>query len=456
MEEVHLIDLALIFFLVFLNGFFVASEFAFVKVRNTQIEALVATGSRRAKRAQYIVTHLDRSMSSTQLGITLASIALGFVGEEFFHALFINGFEFLERTVGIEIQIPDATVSLLAFFAGYLVITFLHVVLGELAPKSVSIQFATRTALICAEPLYWFMRSTSWLLDFFVASSNFILRRFGIEPSPDEHHSSYTEDELKVIIRDSIAKGHMEPYESKLIFNILDFTDSNVKSILTPRIDLVALPSDCTVDDIFQLSIDSGYSRIPIYEDDLDNIIGFIHVKDVLIFANGGSDGKFLLSSVLRGVITVHEGKSLDDLLKEMQLKKTQVAVIVDEYGSVEGIVTIEDILEFIVGPIVDEFDSDESNAALQVSNGSIIAGGLVAIDAFNSLAEEEFGTVITSDDSSTLAGYVLELFESQIPEVGMETSDEDLHFKIISQEGNRIGEIEIKPVEKPEEEPEE
>jgi CBS domain containing-hemolysin-like protein len=155
----------------------------------------------------------------------IRGIALGVVGERFFSAVFLSLFETIESVFGFTISISDSTLSLIAFIAGYLVITFIHVVLGELAPKSISIQFALKTALICAEPLYWFMRITSKLLDFFVFASNLILKLFGITPALEEAHSSYTEEELKVIIKDSINKGHMEPYESKLIFNILDFTD---------------------------------------------------------------------------------------------------------------------------------------------------------------------------------------------------------------------------------------
>ncbi|MEL0164404.1 MAG: CNNM domain-containing protein [Candidatus Heimdallarchaeota archaeon] len=225
MATIDLIDLLYIFILVFLNGFFVASEFAFVKIRMTQIESMLANNSRGAKRAAEIVQDLDRSMSSTQLGITLSSIGLGFVGEGFFEAVFVRFFTNVENTLGLNIFVNETFITALSFLSGYLVITYLHVVLGELAPKSLSIQFATRVALICAEPLYWFMRITSPLLSFFVWSSNSILRIFGVQPAPEEHHESYSEDELKVIIKDSISKGEMEPYESKLIFNILDFTD---------------------------------------------------------------------------------------------------------------------------------------------------------------------------------------------------------------------------------------
>jgi len=446
MANISLLDLLWIFLLVGLNGFFVASEFAFVKIRITQLNALVAQGSRQAKIASKIVHDLDRSLSSTQLGITLASIALGFVGEEFFTELFTAIFEGIEYVLGIGIFISPQVLHFVAFITGYLMITFMHVVMGELAPKSISIQFAEKAALWCAEPLWIFMKLTSPLLKLFVFASNGLLGLVGVEPTPEEHHQSYSEDELKVIIEDSIRKGHIEPYESRLIFNILDFTDSNVKAILTPRIDLEALPANTTPNDILRLSIETGYSRFPIYEKKLDNIIGFVHIKDVVAYANGLIEDRpdFKMSKVIRPVITVHEAKPLDDLLNEMQKQKTQMAAVIDEYGTLEGIVTIEDILEYIVGPIDDEFDNPDINISISVTNDKVIAGGLVSIDAFNSTAAEKFGTEIQSTDSATLAGYVLELFESEIPKEGMVKSDGTLEYKILKQRSNRIEEIEV------------
>lgn len=447
MAEVSFFQFLLILFLVFLNGFFVASEFAFVKVRMSRITELMETGSRRAKRAAQIVKDLDRSLSSTQLGITLASIALGFVGEPFFSEVFISFFSFIEDVFGVRIFVDHRVLEFVAFITGYLIVTFMHVVIGELAPKSISIQFAERTALICAEPLYWFMVITDPLLKFFVWSSNGLLAIFSISPAEETHKQTFTENELKIIIEDSIQKGEIEEYESKLIFNILDFTDSNVKSILTPRIDIEALPVDCSVYDLIELSIQTGYSRIPIYEESLDDVIGFIHIKDIVAYANGyhNEDIEFNIKDVLRPVIIVPEGKPLDDLLKEMQQLKTQVAVIVDEYGSVEGIVTIEDIIEAIFGPIEDEFDQAEENVSIKVIDDKIIAGGLISIDSFNSTLQEKYSAGIESSDSATLAGYVLELFESEIPHEGMVTNDGKFEYKISQLSGNRIEQVEIK-----------
>lgn len=453
MTEITIGQFLLIIFLILLNAFFVASEFAFVKIRKTRIDTMIEAGSRRARRVKSITNNLDRSLSSTQLGITLASIALGFVGEPFFTEFLLLVIEFFNNLLhlGLENQISQAfnqengIIHDIAFILGYFFISFGHVVIGELAPKSISIQFAETTALFCAEPLWWFMKITSPILSFFVWSSNGLLSLINVEPATEDHSSEFTEGELKIIIEDSIKQGELEQYESKLIFNILDFTDSNVKSILTPRIDMEALPDSTSPHDILQLSKQTGFSRIPIYEDSLDNIRGFVHIKDIIGYSNGSenSDSTFMLSDVLRPVIMIPEGKPLDDLLKEMQQLKTQVAIIVDEYGSVEGMATIEDILEYIVGPIDDEFDT-ESNANIKISGDVIIAGGLVSIDAFNSVLNDTFNSIIEAEEAATVAGYVLELFESEIPQEGMIVENNELRFEITKTSGNRIEKVRV------------
>ena len=452
MVEITTLDFFLIIFLVLLNAFFVASEFAFVKVRITRINVLIAKGSRKAKRVKTIIDDLDRSLSSTQLGITLSSIALGFVGEPFFTELLLFFFHGLNDLLNLGIIVESFEegrfIHGLAFFLGYLIVTFLHVVVGELAPKSISIQYAENTALWCAEPLYWFMKLTNPMLDLFVFSSNKLLGLLKVPPATETHNLDFTEDEMKLIIKSGIERGEIEPYESKLIFNILKFTDSNVKSIITPRINLIALPVDVEIDKITDLAIESGYSRIPVYEEHLDNIIGFVHVKDILAFYRQNQDqSKFDINTIIRPVITVFEGKPLDDLLVEMQKKHVQMSVIVDEYGTVEGIVTIEDILEYIFGPIDDEFDTTDHSQSIEEQDNQIVSGGLVSIKELNSKLSEKFGEEITTDDSFTLGGYILELFNSEIPELGMSVKDDQFQYSVSKVKLNQITEVKIRQI---------
>ncbi|MCE7736988.1 MAG: HlyC/CorC family transporter [Candidatus Heimdallarchaeota archaeon] len=448
MSDISITQFLLIVSLVLINGFFVASEFAFVKVRPTQMETLIASGSKRALRVKSIIDDLDRSLSSTQLGITLASIGLGFVGEKFFHAIILETLGGFSDITGIGINTESRIIDGSAFVMGYLIVTFLHVVIGELAPKSISIQFAERTAMVCAEPLHWFIVMTNPLLKFFVWTSNGLLRMVGVSPAPDTHHQVYTENELKVIIGESIEKGELEQYESKLIFNILNFTDRNVTSIFTPRTDVKALPINTTPKEILKLSKEAGFSRIPIYGDTLDDIKGFVHIKDLIGYTLDGGNSEFEIENILRPVIITTERKPLDDLLKEMQIQKTQVAVTVNEYGSVEGIVTIEDILEYIVGPIDDEFDED-SNIEVQVIDDVIHADGLVTIEILNEALNSNYELEITSDSASTLARYILELSEGKLLQVGNNVQDDILEFTIAKTHGNRIDRVIISKIQK-------
>ncbi|MDH5401845.1 MAG: hemolysin family protein [Candidatus Heimdallarchaeota archaeon] len=449
LESVDFLDFILIIFLIILNGFFVASEFAFVRVRRTRVEELISNGSKGAKRALDIINDLDRSMSSTQLGITLASIALGFVGEPFFTSVLISLIFGVSDVFNLNFEITPTNLPYIegtAFLVAYFIVAYLHVVIGELAPKSVAIQHVEKTVLVCAEPLYWFMKLTSPLLRFFVWSSNSILKSLKIPVQDEVHGTVYSEDELKMIIENSIGKGEIEEYESKLIFNILEFTDTSVKKILTPRIDIKALPVTTNLKAILELSVATGYSRIPIYETDLDDVKGFIHIKDVVRYINGKDTNlvKIDIPKILRPVITVHEGKPLDDLLKEMQEQKTQVAIIIDEYGSFEGMVTIEDIIEAIFGPIRDEFDTESIKNTIMINNENIIVGGQVSIEEFNKAISDGNESEINSEKSVTLAGYVLELFKSEIPTIGDIVKDDLFNYKIVKLDGHRIESIEI------------
>ena len=429
-----------------MNAFFVSAEFSLVRVRRTRILELIEQGSSNAKRVLYLTEDLNRTTSSTQLGITLASIMLGFVGEAFFSEILEDLFKILE----VEKFISHNVTAIIAFFMGYMIITFFHVTFGELMPKVLSLNMTETIALYVSIPLIWFMKLTHPLLRFFVWSSNSFLHLMGFDTShTSEHADEFSEDELKIIIKNSIEKGEIEEYESKLIFNILSFTDKNVKEIFTPRIDIHALPITAQLDDIVKIAKETGFSRIPIYQDEFDHMIGFIHIKDVIAYLNGYGDNHNLdLRDLIHDVIISHEWKAVDDLFKEMQKTKTQMAIIVDEYGLVEGLVSIEDIMESIFGPIIDEFDSNDDHQGVEIKESSILAGGLISLGTFNETLEEVFDTTIASDESVTLAGYVLELFESEIPKVGEQRNDGTLCYKISQMTGNRIDLIEIKQVD--------
>ncbi len=435
-------DAFLIMFFLGMNFFFVASEFAFVRVRVTHMTTLANQGSKRAKRVLDIIHDLDRSMSSTQLGISFASLGIGFIAEKFFTGILIS----LMYLLGVNLDLIS-NIEGFGFVIGYFLGTYLHVVVGELVPKSIAIRFAEKTALFCAEPLYWFMKTTNWFLYLLIVSSNLVLRLVGIPPAQETFGEVYSEDELKLIIENSIEGGELEEYESKLIYNIFEFTDTTAKEILTPRHEVAALPDTAKIHEVIELAKKTGHSRFPVYHEELDDIIGFIHIKDALIYYEMGNGTKeHTVSEHLRPVITVHEGYPIDDLLKDMQKQQTQVAVIVDEYGNLQGIITIEDILEAIVGPIKDEFDSLEKQDEETTDDEGIVVAGTIPIDEFNDLLKKyNIKTEIhPKSDVVTLAGYILEKLESKIPKKGQVIDDGNLFFKILEMDKNRIEKVEV------------
>ncbi len=434
----------LIIFFVILNGFFVAAEFALVKLRPSKIKELLTTGDRGAKNVYELTKDLDRTLTSIQLGITLASIALGLIGEPFFAALIVNGINWINGLFNLSITLNSVVLHTFASIFSYLFVAFLHVVIGEIMPKTIAIQYPESTAKFIALPLILFNRASGFFITFFIKTSNFLIRLIGIEPIPESHLEAFTEEELKIILKNSIFDKGIEEYEYRYIRNILEFNDTTVRTVLTPRIDVRALPITCTAKDLLELSVETGFSRIPIYNKNLDDTENFIHIKDVLPFLLGKKE--FVVKDHLRDVITVYQEKSLYSLLDEMKSKNIQMALIYDEYGSLDGLVTIEDLLEEIFGDIQDEFDEDIIHDELLEKNGHYIVGGLISIGNFNKKVRSKYEVEIQSEESVTLAGYVIELFKSEIPEIGQKTEDENFKFEIIAASGMRIDTIKVIP----------
>ena len=329
------LEIFLTFFLVFLNGFFVAAEFAIVKVRISQIQ-VNNNPSFNAKMAHNVVSNLDAYLAATQLGITLASLALGWIGEDVVTRIILNfmdwlGFEFSESAAH-KIAIPIA----------FSFITLLHIVFGELAPKSLAIRHPKETALAVSIPLkvfYLLFRPFIIVLNGF---ANFILRIIGIKPVP--HGDIHSEDELKLIIAESAEGGAIEASERELIQNVFDFDDRTVKEVLKPRNQLVGLSANLTVIDAIDIAIEEGYSRYPVYEDSMDAIIGFVHTKDLLSSSKINPDK--LIKDMVRPILFLSANKKILQVLRLFQSKKTQMAVVVNEFGGTIGLLTLEDIIE--------------------------------------------------------------------------------------------------------------
>jgi CBS domain containing-hemolysin-like protein len=341
-------DLILTLALVLLNGFFVAAEFAIVKVRSSQIA--VEKGNLARDAATKIISNLDGYLAATQLGITLASLGLGWVGEDVFSKIVlsaIHGFGFeISETAAHAIAIPLAFVTL----------TILHIVFGELAPKTIAIRYPTTTTLRLSLPLRLFFivfRPFIWLLNGF---ANIILKAIGIRPMNEtEIHS---EEELKLIIAESEEGGAIEQSERELIQNVFDFDDRVVRQVMVPRVKISALRVNAPVPEVMDTVLKEGYSRYPVYENSLEDIVGIAHAKDIiaLFMAKSGKG----LKDVMRPVHFVPETKPIDSLLREFQKTKTQLAIVVSEFGGNVGLVTLEDILEELVGDIQDEHDHEQ------------------------------------------------------------------------------------------------
>jgi CBS domain containing-hemolysin-like protein len=409
--------------LVGLNGFFVAAEFALVRVRESRIVQLEQEGSARAGVVHDTLRDLDSYLSVCQVGITVASLGLGWVGEPAVSRLI----EPVLASFGVG---SDRVVTVISVIMGFTVITYAHLVFGEQAPKYFSIQRAERVALWISRPLTisrLLLRPVVWVVN---ASTNFILRPWGIRLG--EEMEAHSEEELRIMITSSTASGVLDPEEREYLNNVFDFGDRVAREILVPRPDIEALPSDAPLAELAERAAFGRYTRYPVYEGELDNILGAVHVKD--LFRAAGEDPKgFDIRSVIRECLVVPENKPIEQILREFQTRKLQMAIVIDEWGSVEGLITIEDVLEEIVGEIQDEFD--EGEAAIEpIGEGLFAVDGRIPITDVN----EHFDLDLPHQDFETIGGYVLGSL-GRPPEAGdsVEADGATLHVKSV--DGQRV-----------------
>ena len=409
-------DILLTLFLVLLNGFFVAAEFAIVKVRLSQLQVR-SEQSITAKIAENVVSHLDTYLAATQLGITLASLGLGWVGEPIVSKLIVS-------LMGLfELQISDETARSIALPVAFALITVLHIVFGELAPKSLAIRHPINTTLLVAVPLKVFhlvFRPFIWMLNGF---ANFILNLIGIQPVP--HAGIHSEEELKLIIAESAEGGAIEASERDLIQNVFDFDDRYVWQILRPRTQIAAIDVDTSIDEAIEFSLAEGYSRFPVYQDSIDKIVGFVHTKDLLLLSRQ-KNGK-QIKDIMRPVLYVSSSKKVMQLLRQFQKEHEQLAVAVNEFGGTVGLVTLEDIIEELVGEIQDEYDT-ETPIVEQIDENTFRIYAQNPIDDINESLPYPFPE---TDEYHTLSGLLLKVME-EIPEEGEVIQVEDYEVKIL------------------------
>jgi len=391
-------------FLVLLNGFFVAAEFAIVKVRLSQIEVKAKSGNSVAKIAKHITQHLDGYLAATQLGITLASLGLGWVGESVMTKIVNATFAFFG--VILEGDIATNLGHVLAFS----IITVLHIVFGELAPKSIAIQRPVGTTMALSVPLRFFyiiFRPFIWILNGF---ANFILRILGFGSHIHEvHHST---EELQYLLDQGKESGALNMAEHELIKNVFDFNERVVKNIMVPRTKIVGIELNSPKEELLDTIISEGYSRIPVYDDTIDKIVGIIHAKDILPLMVHNKE--FVLKTIIRKPYFIAENKKINDLMSEFQLKRIQIAIVLDEFGGTAGMVTLEDIVEELVGEIQDEYD-EEKPIVEKASDTEYIVEAAASVHDVNEFLPEELPE---SSDYDTISGLVITVFD-KIPDVG-------------------------------------
>jgi CBS domain containing-hemolysin-like protein len=409
--------------LIVLNGFFVAAEFALVRVRESRLVQLEQEGSARAGVVRNTLHDLDAYLSVCQVGITVASLALGWVGEPAVSALIAPGLEAL----GIE---NESIINLVAVILGFAVITYAHLVFGEQAPKYFSIQRAEETALSISRPLRLFevlFRPLVWLVN---ASTNLVLRPWNIRLG--EEMEAHSEEELRIMISSSTSSGVLDPQEREYLNNVFDFGDTVAREIMVPRPDVEALPCDAPLEELVENAAFGRYTRYPVYEDDFDHVLGAVHVKD--LFRAAKEDGEsFDLKPLIRDCLVVPENKRIEDILQEFQKRKLQMAIVIDEWGSVEGLITIEDILEEIVGEIQDEFDEPEASIE-PIGEDTYAIDGRIPISNVN----EYFELDLPNEDFDTIGGYVLGAL-GRPPEPGDVVEVDGATLRVKSVDGPRV-----------------
>ncbi|HYN22391.1 MAG TPA: hemolysin family protein [Thermoanaerobaculia bacterium] len=411
--------------LVFLNGFFVAAEFALVKVRPTQIEPYAEAGQHRAEVARHMIRHLDAYLSATQLGITLASLALGWIGEPAV-AWIIE--PMVRRVAGNNPVILHSAAGTIAF----LVLMSLHIVLGELVPKSIAIRKSEGTTLIVSLPLYFFYKITYpaiWLLNH---AANALLKLVGIAPM-SESEIAHDEEELRLILSSSPA-SHMSLQKRELLDNVFELSHRMARQIMLPRQDVVYLDTSRPLADNLRIARRSGHTRFPLCEGDLDHVIGVIHVKDLFRRERPLTS----LQEVAREIAFVPETLELDRLLKRMRTERFHLAAVIDEYGGVSGVVTLENVIEEIVGQISDEFDVDKPELLKREDGIYEISGGMLIEDL-----EDELGIELSDRDEDTVGGVVLSEL-GRNPAVGDRVELGPVEIEVLDIHLNRVNTVRL------------
>lgn len=424
-------------FFVLLNAFFVAAEFAIVKVRNTQIELKSKRGSFTAKITLHLISHLNEYLSACQLGITIASLGLGWIGEPVVSKIILAIF----NLVGIDTSIETA--EKISLPIAFVTITILHIVFGELAPKSLAILKAEKTALLISIPLrvfYFIFKPFIWLLNEFAILT---LKMLGI--SIQEEKNLHTEEEIREIVKASYKVGALEATKERLLQNVFDFSLITAKQVMVPRNKIVAVEKNMSIEQIFEKFQIEGYSRMPVYESNIDDIIGVIYAKDLLQFYDSEKQQDFEIQRILRKPLFVKETQRIQDILKTMQREKVHLAIVIDDFGGTAGLITIEDILEELVGEIQDEFDEEQPPIRKINANEYEILAETPIDEIVDSLQIQ----IPKMKEYETIGGLVTYL-AGRIPQEGERFFLENCFIEITSADERKVAKVKIVLTNKP------
>ena len=426
-------NIFIIAFLLFVNGFFVAAEFALVKVRKTRLEQLINDGNKNAKTALKLANNVNKMLAAAQLGVTIASIALGWVAEATIVQLvepIVNLTPFVNGTIAAHaIAVPIS----------FILVTYFHVLLGEQLPKCLALKHTESLALIISTPMDMFItlfKPFVWLLQ---VSGDQILR--ALHADKDDTSLVHSTEELDMLVDASYNEGVLNETEAEMLHNMFKFSDLMAKQVMIPRTDMICIPNDISYDELNNIALDNRYTRYPVYEEEnIDKIIGFVHVKDLYTLAM--TKEEYSLEKLIRPIILVPETMTLDNLMMEFKKLHIQMAVVVDEFGGTSGLITLEDVLEEIIGEVQDEFDEEEEVNIKQVSENTYVASAMLRIDELVeilNLNEASF----EEDDVETIAGLVVKLL-GRIAVVGDTVSFNGLTFTVEEVDGARITQLKI------------
>jgi magnesium and cobalt exporter, CNNM family len=413
------------------NAFFVAAEYALVTVRRTRLQELEAQGSKRARRVLNLLESPSNFISSIQLGVTLSSLALGAIGEPVVSRLLKSPLDLLPQSW------HQGVATTIAVILAFTILSYFHVVMGEIVPKSYTLEHAEGVALAVSSPITWFstvFRPFVWVL---VTSSSAVLRWAGLQP-PTGISLVYSEEELKMLVTASRQKGVIEEEEQEMLHKVFEFADKTAADVMVPRPDIVGLPIKTPVVDLVGVVLRHPYTRYPVYEEDLDDVLGVLHVRDLFSAMHDRGIERVDVRAILRPAIVVPETKQLDELLADFRRTSNHMAIVVDEYGSTAGLATLEDLLEEIVGEIGDEFDLPLAGVR-RIGRGRVRIGGSFPIEEFN----ERFGTGLPDDDYHTVGGFVFGEI-GRAPQVGDTVRADGARFEVSGVDGPRITEVDV------------